>query len=74
MSDTPVDDVTFTVVVNDEEQYSIWPAADPLPTGWIAAGFTGPRDACLAHIETVWVDMRPRSVREAVASAAKPVP
>lgn len=51
------------VVVNDEDQYSVWPAGRDLPAGWHAEGFTGSRDACLAHIEQVWVDLRPRSVR-----------
>lgn len=51
------------VVVNDEDQYSVWPAGRDLPAGWRAEGFTGSRDACLAHIERVWVDLRPRSVR-----------
>lgn len=46
--------VPCTVVVNDAAQYSIWPQDRPVPAGWRAAGFTGPRSACLAHIETVW--------------------
>ena len=54
----------YTVVVNDEEQYSIWEAGSQPPAGWRPAGFTGPRADCLAHIERVWTDMRPRSVRE----------
>ncbi|GGS13227.1 MULTISPECIES: MbtH family protein [Actinokineospora] len=56
---------TLSVVVNGEEQYSVWPADRPLPSGWRATGFTGDRAACLAHIDEVWVDMRPLSVREA---------
>jgi MbtH protein len=55
----------FLVVRNDEEQYSIWSADRDLPTGWYDADFTGTRKECLAHIDTVWTDMRPRSVREA---------
>ena len=54
----------MNVVVNDEEQYSVWPAERPLPAGWRSTGFTGDRADCLAHIDTVWTDMRPRSVRE----------
>ncbi|WP_020524167.1 MbtH family protein [Catelliglobosispora koreensis] len=53
----------FTVVRNDEEQYSIWAAGRDLPAGWTAVGFEGTKDECLAHIETVWTDMRPLSVR-----------
>ncbi|MEH0934860.1 MbtH family protein [Micromonospora psammae] len=54
----------FVVVRNDEEQYSIWPADRELPAGWYDAGFTGPRADCLAHVDEVWTDMRPRSLRE----------
>jgi MbtH protein len=57
------DDTTFTVVVNDEEQYSIWPASRALPPGWRDAGHAGARDACLAWIERTWTDMRPLSLR-----------
>jgi MbtH protein len=58
-----LDDVVHLVVVNDEDQYSIWRADRPLPAGWRGDGFTGGRDECLEHIEEVWTDMRPRSVR-----------
>jgi MbtH protein len=61
---------TYQVVVNDEEQYSIWPADRELPNGWHAEGASGPKDDCLAHIEQVWTDMRPRSLRERMAAAA----
>jgi len=54
----------YRVVVNDEEQYSIWPQHLPNARGWRDAGFGGAREECLAHVETVWTDMRPRSVRE----------
>jgi MbtH protein len=63
-------DVVFAVVVNNEDQYSIWPESRELPGGWRHTGVTGSRDACLSHIETVWTDMRPRSLREWLASAA----
>jgi len=53
----------FQVVVNDEEQYSIWLAGKPLPDGWHEAGFDGAEDECIEHIDQVWVDMRPRSLR-----------
>jgi len=51
------------VVVNDEDQYSLWPAARDIPGGWRAEGFTGTRQECLGYIDGVWVDMRPRSLR-----------
>lgn len=57
----------FLVVRNDEEQYSIWSAERDLPAGWHEANFAGTREECLAHIDTVWTDMRPRSVREAAS-------
>jgi MbtH protein len=59
-------DVQFNVVVNDEEQYSIWPVDRQLPTGWRAEGKQGSKQDCLEHIDTVWVDMRPKTLREAM--------
>lgn len=58
----------FHVVKNNEEQYSIWPDRKPLPDGWTAIGFSADREACLAHIETIWTDMRPKSLREKMES------
>ncbi|WP_053194197.1 amino acid adenylation domain-containing protein [Chelatococcus sp. CO-6] len=49
----------FDVVVNGEGQFSLWPAGRALPDGWHTAGFSGPRAACLAHVDTIWRDMRP---------------
>jgi len=53
----------FQVVLNDEEQYSIWPDGRDLPAGWRREGTQGSKQDCLEHIETVWTDMRPRSAR-----------
>ncbi|GAA1102856.1 MULTISPECIES: MbtH family protein [Kitasatospora] len=53
----------YQVVVNHELQYSIWPAGRDLPAGWTAEGVSGTREACLAHIEEIWTDMRPLSLR-----------
>ncbi|MEU5849327.1 MbtH family protein [Saccharopolyspora shandongensis] len=58
--------IDYFVVVNDEEQYSIWPARRDLPTGWRAIEPARSREECLNHIEQVWTDMRPKSVREAM--------
>lgn len=67
------EDQDWNVVVNDEEQYSIWPCERELPPGWREAGFRGLRTACLEWIEREWTDMRPRSLRERMAAdAAKP--
>jgi MbtH protein len=60
------DDRQYTVVMNHEEQYSIWPAERELPLGWTAAGKAGTKAECLAHIEEVWTDMRPLSLRKAM--------
>jgi MbtH protein len=54
----------FHVVINGEEQYSIWPVALPVPDGWRTTEFEGTKDACLERIEAEWIDMRPRSLRE----------
>ena len=58
------DTTMYVAVVNDEEQYSIWPAyGGEVPLGWRPAGKEGFRDEVLAWIEEVWTDMRPRSLR-----------
>jgi MbtH protein len=54
----------YKVVVNHEEQYSIWPVDQQNPLGWKSVGFDGPKAACLAYIEEVWTDMRPLSVKQ----------
>ncbi|MFD7338116.1 MbtH family protein [Streptomyces violascens] len=61
-------DGTFLVLVNDEGQHSLWPTFAQQPEGWKVALGEGPRDAALAFIEEHWADMRPRSLREAVAA------
>lgn len=60
-------DIEYIAVVNDEEQYSIWPSFRDLPIGWREAGCKGSNDQCLDYIETVWLDITPKSVREAIA-------
>jgi MbtH protein len=56
----------YTVVINDEEQYSIWRVGRDVPRGWREVGKTGPKAECLAYIDEVWTDMRPRNLREAM--------
>ncbi|MGW7383055.1 MbtH family protein [Streptomyces sp. NPDC054794] len=58
----------FTVVRNAEEQYSVWFTGRPLPAGWSEVGVTGSRADCLAHIESVWTDLRPLTLRSALAA------
>lgn len=62
------EDRTFQVVINDEEQYSIWPTALEIPAGWRATGPSGLKPECLAYIDDVWTDMRPLSLRRAMAA------
>jgi MbtH protein len=58
------DATIYKVVVNHEEQYSIWPSDRENPHGWKDGGKTGPKDKCLAHVKTIWTDMRPLSLRK----------
>lgn len=61
------DDRTYRVVVNDEDQHSIWPEDRELPAGWRAEGTVGSEQECLDRIEAVWTDITPRSARRAPA-------
>ena len=54
----------FYALINQEEQYSLWPTALAIPPGWRDAGFEGTQEQCLAHIREVWTDMRPLSARK----------
>ncbi len=64
----------YSVVVNHEEQYSIWPAEREQAPGWRAVGKTGTREECLAYVREVWTDMRPLSLRKLMATAVPPPP
>lgn len=59
-----VDEVMYTVVMNHEEQYSVWLAGCKLPSGWQEVGKQGRKDECLAYIEEVWTDIRPLSLQK----------
>jgi len=59
-----IDGDEFQILINHEEQYSIWPSAQPVPEGWRQIGPVGGKEQCLAHIEENWTDMRPKSLRE----------
>lgn len=61
---------TYLVVVNAEEQYSIWPVDKQVPAGWNAVGKQGRKSECLQYIEEVWTDMRPLSLRRRMEAAA----
>ncbi|MFI9450700.1 MbtH family protein [Amycolatopsis sp. NPDC052450] len=62
------DENTYQVLINDEEQYSLWPSEKEIPEGWRATGHRGSRQECMDHVDEVWTDMRPRSLRERMAS------
>ncbi|WP_405165489.1 MbtH family protein [Nocardia sp. NBC_01499] len=61
----------YRVVVNHEEQYSIWPSDRENPLGWNDAGMAGSKEECLRHIDEVWTDITPLSVRKRLAEANK---
>jgi MbtH protein len=65
------DDRAYRVVVNDEGQYSIWLSYKDIPAGWRDVGVAGNKATCLAHIETVWTDMRPLSLQRRMAGLDK---
>lgn len=65
------DNTIYKVVVNHEEQYSIWPAERENARGWNDAGKSGTKEECLAYIKEVWTDMRPLSLRKQMAEAAQ---
>jgi MbtH protein len=56
----------YRVVVNDEEQFSVWPVGRENPAGWTDEGMTGSRAECLQHIGEVWTDLRPLSLRRRI--------
>lgn len=58
----------YKVVLNHEEQYSIWPVDKANAPGWNDAGKSGSKEECLAYIESVWTDMRPLSLRKQMES------
>lgn len=68
------DAIIYKVVVNHEEQYSIWPAERDNPPGWREVGKSGPKEECLAYIKEVWTDMRPLSLRKKMEELAKNPP
>ncbi len=65
------DTMIYRVVKNHEEQYSIWPKGKDLPLGWVDDGFDGSKQSCLDHIDSVWTDMRPLSLRKQMEEMAK---
>jgi MbtH protein len=70
-SDEADDTRLYTVLVNDEEQYSLWLADLQVPGGWREAGKTGTKQECLDYVRTVWTDLRPLSLRKAMEGRSK---
>ena len=69
-SSEQTDNTIYKVVVNHEEQYSIWPSHRANPLGWNDAGKSGAKAECLDYIKEVWTDMRPLSLRKQMEQAS----
>ncbi|GLY50359.1 MbtH family NRPS accessory protein [Lentzea sp. NBRC 102530] len=61
-------DDAYQVLVNDEEQRSLWPPGKEVPAGWRSEGKEGTRQECMDYVDSVWTDMRPRSLREQMSA------
>lgn len=61
----------YIVLINDEEQYSLWPQGKKIPAGWRAVGKEGTREECSKYVDEVWTDMRPLSLRKQMEEAAR---
>ncbi|MCX5582008.1 MbtH family protein [Streptomyces erythrochromogenes] len=70
MSSNPFDDADgrFYVLVNDEGQHSLWPSFAEIPAGWSVVFGEESRQLCLEHVEANWTDLRPKSLRDAMAA------
>jgi MbtH protein len=64
--DITIDGEVLRVLVNDEEQHSLWPAGKEIPAGWRSVHGPGSKDDCLAYVEEHWTDLRPKSLRDAM--------
>ncbi len=71
MSTNPFDDEsgTFVVLINGEEQHSLWPAFADVPAGWRVVYGEASRAACLDYVEQSWTDIRPKSLRDAISDS-----
>lgn len=69
--DEQEDSTIYKVVINHEEQYSIWPNDRDVPLGWQAEGKVGTKQECLDYIQEVWTDMRPLSLRKKMEEDAR---
>ncbi|MFE7710990.1 MbtH family protein [Streptomyces sp. NPDC057486] len=65
-----MEETRMKVLVNDEDQYSLWPTYLDVPSGWRETEKAGSKEECLAYVKEVWVDMRPRSLRRQMEETA----
>lgn len=65
------DNARYVVLRNDEEQYSLWLADQDVPAGWYRVGEEGTKEQCVAYVDEVWTDMRPKSLREQMEAGEK---
>lgn len=70
MSESPDDRQIFKVLLNGEEQYALWPAEREIPAGWRESGRSGTKAECLAYVDEVWTDLRPKSLRDAMGGGS----
>ena len=61
----------YLVLINHEEQYSLWPSYKPIPAGWEVVGGERTKEECLAYVDEVWTDMRPLSLRKQMEELKK---
>lgn len=69
-----MDQELFQVLINEEEQYSLWPESVDVPDGWRTVGVSGTREVCLEYVDKTWTDMRPASLRREMAELARNLP
>lgn len=62
--DQGADSRVYVVLINDEEQYSLWPRNQDVPPGWRSVDFMGTKEECMKYVDEVWTDMRPKSLRD----------
>jgi len=60
----------YMVLVNDEEQYSLWLSHKDIPAGWTSVGFSGTKAECMEYVDKIWTDITPLSVRKRLAQQA----
>jgi MbtH protein len=63
------DNRVYVVLINDEEQYSLWPRNKEVPAGWRSVDVSGSREECMKYVDETWTDMRPKSLRLRMESA-----